>query len=265
MGSTDDADDAADEVLTGVLLRPAGPDDVEAVVRVHLEARHTAVPAMPPSVHPDSDALPYFRSLMARAETWVAEVDGQVVGFALLDGGWLDHLYVLPAHAGQGIGSNLLDLAKTLRPDGFALWVFESNEPARRFYRRWGLVELERTDGSGNEEKAPDIRMAWEGAEPLAYLRGQVDETDDELALVLARRAALTARIQEHKHVRGHEGRDPAREAEIIQRLVAKAPVLGGEGWARVLEAVITASLDAAERAAAERAAAERAAAERAD
>ena len=234
--------------MTGVLLRPAGPEDVEAVVAVHLAARHAAVPAMPPPVHPDSDALPHFRDLMGHAETWVAEVDGQVVGFALLDKGWLDHLYVHPSHSGQGIGSNLLDLVKTLRPDGFALWVFESNEPARRFYRRWGLVELERTDGSGNEERAPDIRMAWEGADPMAYLRSQVDDADDELALVLARRAALTARIQDHKEVRGHEGRDPVREAEIVQRLATKAPALGVEGWARVLEAVIAASLDAAER-----------------
>jgi chorismate mutase/GNAT superfamily N-acetyltransferase len=245
VGSTDPA---TDPDLTGVLLRPAGVDDVEAVVAVHLAARHAAVPAMPPSVHPDSDAPPHFRSLMEHAETWVAEVDGRVVGFALVDGAWLDHLYVLPEHAGQGIGANLLDLVKTLRPDGFALWVFESNEPARRFYRRWGLVELERTDGSGNEEKTPDIRMAWEGADPMGYLRGQVDEADDELAAVLARRAALTARIQEHKHVRGHEGRDPAREAEIVQRLTAKAPALGTEGWARVVDAVIHASLDAAER-----------------
>ncbi len=234
--------------LTGVLLRPAGPDDLEAVVAVHLRARHAAVPAMPPSVHPDSDATSYLRGLMDQGETWVAEVDGQVVGYALVNGTWLDHLYVLPGSAGQGIGSNLLDLVKTLRPDGFALWVFESNQPARRFYRRWGLVELERTDGSGNDERAPDIRMAWEGDDPLAYLRGQVDQADDDLAAVLARRAALTARIQEHKHVRGHEGRDPAREAEIVERLAAKAPALGAEGWRRVVEAVIVASLDAAER-----------------
>jgi GNAT superfamily N-acetyltransferase/chorismate mutase len=242
VGSTDGPD------LTGVLLRPAGPDDLDAVVEVHLTSRKAAIPAMPPMVHPDSDASPYVRGRMAAGETWVAEVEGRVVGYALVDAAWLDHLYVLPDFAGQGIGSNLLDLVKTLRPGGFALWVFESNEPARRFYRRWGLVELERTDGSGNDERAPDLRMAWEGTDPMADRRTQVDETADDLALVLARRAALTARIQEHKEVPGHEGRDPAREAEIVERLVATAPALGTEGWTRILEAVITASLDAAER-----------------
>ncbi len=234
--------------VSGVVLRPAGPDELDVVVEVHLTARKAAVPAMPPPVHPDSDATPYLRGRMAAGETWVAEADGRVVGYALVDGAWLDHLYVLPSHAGQGIGSALLDLVKSLRPDGFGLWVFESNEPARRFYRRHGLVELETTDGSANDEKAPDVRMVWEGRDPMAYLRGQVDRADDDLAAVLARRAALTVRIQDHKEVGGHEGRDPAREEEIVQRLVAKAPALGVDGWRRVVDAVITAGLDAAER-----------------
>ena len=252
MGSTDSSSEAAEvgdaAGLTGVLLRPAVPEDLDAVVDVMLRARRAAVPAMPPPVHPDESATPFLRGRMAECETWVAEVEGDVAAFAMLDGAWLDHLYVLPSRARQGIGSALLDVVKSLRPDGFGLWVFVSNEPARAFYRRHGLVELETTDGSGNEEKAPDLRMVWEGADPMAYLRGQVDAADDELALVLARRAALTARIQEHKHVRGHEGRDPAREAEIVARLTAKAPALGPDGWARVVDAVITASLDAAER-----------------
>ena len=243
MDSTDDPGE-----VTGVLLRPAVADDLEAIVQVHLAARHAAVPAMPPPVHPDEDASPYLRGRLAECETWVAEVDGAVAGYALVERSWLAHLYVHPSHARQGIGSALLDVVKAVRPDGFGLWVFVSNEPARRFYARHGLVELETTDGSANEERAPDLRMVWEGGDPMAYLRGQVDEADDELAAVIARRAALTARIQEHKHVRGHEGRDPAREAEIVTGLTAKAPALGSEGWARVVEAVITASLDAAER-----------------
>ncbi len=248
MGSTERSTDV-DEV-TEVLLRPATPEDLASVVEVHLTSRKAAVPSMPPMVHPDDDATAYLRGRMADAETWVAEVDGRVVGYALVDGDWLDHLYVLPRRAGQGIGSALLDLVRSLRPHGFALWVFESNEPARAFYARHGLVELETTDGSGNDEGVPDVRMAWLGDHPLAYLRRQVDRADDDLAAVLARRAALTARIQDHKHVRGHEGRDRAREAEIVSRLVAKAPALGEDGWARVVEAVITASLDAAERSA---------------
>ncbi len=232
-------------------LRPATPDDALALAAVHIASRRGAVPAMPPPVHTDDETRDWVREWLAgRDEVWVAEVAGAAVGYARLSPGWLDDLYVLPEHSGRGIGGALLDVAKSLRPDGFALWVFESNKPARSFYRRRGLVELEHTDGSGNEEQAPDLRMAWPGTDPMAYLRAQVDEVDDDLALVLGRRAALTAAIQGFKDVPGHAGRDAEREAEIAQRMARRAPALGGTGLRRIMHEVITVSLDASARAA---------------
>ena len=149
----------------------------------------------------------------------------------------------MPEHAGQGVGSALLDLVKAQRPDGFCLWVFEMNAPARGFYARHGLVELERTDGSGNEEQAPDVRMAWPGTDPLRFFRGLIDEVDEQLGDLLARRAALTRAVQEHK---GEPTRDPDREREIAAALAARAPALGHERLARIVHAIITESLDAA-------------------
>jgi chorismate mutase len=180
-------------------------------------------------------------------EAWVAEVGGVPVGYARIIESWLDDLYVRPDHAGRGVGALLLDLVKSLRPAGFALWVFESNVPARRFYERHGLVELEHTDGSANEERAPDLRMAWPGHDPMVYLRAQVDEVDDDLAVLLARRAALTAAIQRFKAVPGHAGRDSDREAEIAARMAGRAPALGEAGLRRIMHEVIGASLDAAD------------------
>jgi GNAT superfamily N-acetyltransferase len=99
--------------------------------------------------------------LLPLRELWVVEVRSHVVAMLALDELWLDQLFVLPEYGGQGIGTGLLDLAKALRPGGFGLWVFESNLGARRFYERHGLVEVARTDGSENEEGAPDIHYAW--------------------------------------------------------------------------------------------------------
>ena len=87
--------------------------------------------------------------------------DGEVLGFAVCTPTFLDGIYVRPDLKGQGLGSLLLDVVEATHPDGYELWVFESNAGARRLYERRGLVEVERTDGSGNEEKAPDIKMAW--------------------------------------------------------------------------------------------------------
>jgi chorismate mutase len=104
-------------------------------------------------------------------------------------------------------------------------------------------VELERADGSGNEEKAPDVRMAWPGGAPLAFYRGLIDEVDGQLGDLLARRAALTRAVQAHKP---DPARDPAREQEIAAALARRAPALGPDRLARIVHAIITESLDAA-------------------
>jgi chorismate mutase len=173
---------------------------------------------------------------------WVAVADS-ILGYARFDDTWLDDLYVDPAAQGAGVGSALLDLVKAQRSSGFCLWVFESNEPARAFYRARGLVELERTDGSGNEEKAPDLRMAWPGTDPLAFYRRLIDDVDAQLGDLLNRRSALTRAVQQ---VKGSTERDLDREREIARALAARAPLLGEDRAARIVHAIITESLDAA-------------------
>ncbi|HWJ09564.1 MAG TPA: GNAT family N-acetyltransferase [Nocardioides sp.] len=145
-------------------LRPATADDAARVAEVHLRARAAA--PMPPSVHADDRVRTWLASRVAGAggdEVWVAESGGRVVGYARFTRTWLDDLYVDPDHARQGIGSALLDVVKARHPGGFGLWVFVSNQPALAFYVRHGLVERERTDGSANAERAPDVRMEWTG------------------------------------------------------------------------------------------------------
>ncbi len=156
------------------VLRPATAEDATAVADLHLAARRAAVPAMPAPVHDDDDVRSWMAGrLRAGDEVWVAEAEGVgLAGYLRMTPEWLDDLYVSPRLTGQGIGSALLDLAKSLQPSGFALWVFETNTGARRFYRRHGLVELEHTDGSTNEERAPDLRMAWPGLTRVGALSG---------------------------------------------------------------------------------------------
>lgn len=144
-----------------MIVRPAVPEDAAAVAEVQLASRRAA--AMSPGIHTDDEVRAWLAARLLQDEVWVAEVDGLVVGYARFTETWLDDLYVLPAHAGAGVGSALLDVVKALRPRGFGLWVFEVNEPARAFYLRRGLVERERTDGSANEEREPDIKMVWRG------------------------------------------------------------------------------------------------------
>lgn len=144
-----------------LVLRPATADDLPEIAELYLAVRAAAVPAMPPIVHPPDEVRAWVGGWnLIERETWLAETD-RILGFCVLEESWLDMLYVAPDAAGNGVGSALLALIKAFRPDGFALWVFESNAPARRFYARHDLVEHEVTDGSQNEERAPDIRVAW--------------------------------------------------------------------------------------------------------
>ena len=234
------------EEISDLVVRPASEGDLGEIAELFIATRRDAVPLMPPTTSDDAGIRDWFEKNAASKELWVAE-DGDVVGFAMLDEQWLDALYVGPQRQGAGVGSLLLDVAKAQRPTGFGLWVFASNTPARGFYRRHGFVELEHTDGSGNAERSPDVRMVWPGSDPLSYLRSQIDAADDEFALLLARRFALTAAVQGYKATPGQEGRDAAREAEIVARMAAHAPGLGAEAIGRIMHTVISESLDAYE------------------
>ena len=148
--------------MDGVVVRPLEPADCDAAADVWWESR-LAAPGMPAPIHTFAEVRRWFAEvLLPDGQTWVAlDDDGSPVGVLVLDGDDLDQLYVVPASAGAGIGSMLVELAKSLRPDGLALWVFESNVSARAFYRRRGFAEVRRTDGASNEERAPDVRMVW--------------------------------------------------------------------------------------------------------
>jgi GNAT superfamily N-acetyltransferase len=144
-------------------FRRATDADADAAAGLWLRAREAAAGTMPPPAHPDAEVRAWFTShVVPRTECWLAEdAEGRVAGLLVLDGRWLDQLYVEPEMTGRGIGSELVALAKRLRPDGLRLWTFASNLGAQRFYERHGFVAVLRTDGRDNEERAPDILFCW--------------------------------------------------------------------------------------------------------
>ena len=228
------------------LVRPGTVEDLPGVYDVYAAS---VADGVVPEPRPEAEVRAWIDgSLDDGKSLWVAERDGQLLGFAVVRGAWLFLLFVHPGRPARGVGVALMELVKALLPHGFGLRVHVANERARSFYRRHGLVELETTDGSSFPDHEPDVKMAWLGDDPVAYLRGRIAEVDDELAVLLARRAALTGAVQDLKEVGGHAGRDPEREAEIVDRMAAQVPGLGRDQLARVMHTVIAESLAAWER-----------------
>lgn len=127
------------------MIRGATRDDAEAISEVFAHAREgmAYLPRIPGDVRP----LLGDRFL-SRAELWVTEEDGRIVGFAGVSGSELTHLYFDPPAQDSGLGSALLEHVKGVRPEGLELWVFQKNEGARRFYERHGFELLQLTDGA---------------------------------------------------------------------------------------------------------------------
>lgn len=145
-----------------MILRRARVDESAACARIQWEATKVSLPFLPAEPFGDG-ILGFFAGvLFPENEVWVADEEGEPVGYVAFHPGWIEHLYILPERQGRGIGPALL--AKALE-DGTArsLWTFQKNTRARRFYetRGWRLVEL--TDGAGNREKEPDARYEWTG------------------------------------------------------------------------------------------------------
>lgn len=150
-----------------MILRRATAEDAATVCEVYLSSHKTFLPYAP-LAHTDEEVQDYIaHTLIEKAEVIVAELDGRILGLLALDRhegiGWIEQLYLHPSVVGQGIGSQLLGLAKTRLGPPIRLYTFQANKGARRFYERYGFQAIEFGDGSGNEQNCPDVCYEWWG------------------------------------------------------------------------------------------------------
>ena len=152
---------AAPEVRLRRVHAPAFAAECEATATLFIEARRAMLPGLR-QVHDEADTRRWMREVVfPRHSVWLADIAGEIVGFAARDGAWLAHLYVKPGLTRRGIGSRLLGAilaeAAPVTPV-LRLYTFARNAGARRFYERNGFVVVATGDGTGNEEGEPDVR-----------------------------------------------------------------------------------------------------------
>jgi len=138
-----------------VALRLARPDEhdeleeLQSRASLELSEYRKQLQANPDAIH-----LPPAQ--IANGQVIVAELDGEVAGFAALVGGELDGLFVEPALWRCGIGRALIDAAAhEARRKGLTLTVI-ANPSARRFYESCGLT----IEGETQTRFGPALKMS---------------------------------------------------------------------------------------------------------
>ena len=141
---------------SAAVIRPSRPDDVAAILRLIIElAVYEQEPDAVLATEADLQAALFGPHPQVFAH--VAEIDGEVIGFALWyvnfstwtgqHGIWLEDLYVSPSHRGGGLGKALLaELARICVERGYTRlewWVLDWNSPAIGFYDALGAHSMD--------------------------------------------------------------------------------------------------------------------------
>jgi GNAT superfamily N-acetyltransferase len=151
-----------------VIVRPARPDEADALAQLATVTLRAAFERDIPAVHLEPYLAHSFTPASAVVELsdpdvrlLVAEHAGELAGYAKLQLGAspdevaatrpieLVRMYLRPAWYGRGAGKALmirsLDEARSLARDVLWLKVWDRNERARRFYARWNYRDVGET------------------------------------------------------------------------------------------------------------------------
>jgi putative acetyltransferase len=124
--------------------RVAAPEDAQQL----FELRRKSIIALAPSGMSRSEAGIWASNLtiagmetkIREMEIWIAEIDGQIVGWGAIRGDRLEGLYTDPEFAGRGIGTDLLGkLEALMRARGTQTIRAAASSNAEGYYLRPGL------------------------------------------------------------------------------------------------------------------------------
>lgn len=134
-------------------IRRYAPTDAAAITHVfhasvHGLAKADYTPAQLNAWSPRLRDVRWYETRAKGREIWVAERDGDVVGFAELESdGHIDMVYVAPAAARRGVATALYEaLEARARDTGLTRLFVEASETALPFFTRMGFGNAQRRD-----------------------------------------------------------------------------------------------------------------------
>lgn len=139
------------------MIRKSTEQDTDEIMSIWLSANisaHGFIPAEYWERNYDD-----VRKAIKDAEVYVYDDEKQICGFIGLDGSYIAGLFVAQEFRSQGIGSRLMDYAKSIK-NTLCLNVYSENRKAVDFYIAGGFkIDCESTDQvTGSNEYA----MSWE-------------------------------------------------------------------------------------------------------
>jgi len=114
----------------------------------------------------DSD-IEFYRDIvqngaLSQVEIWVSRNENkEPTGFIGLDGTGIEMLFVDPEYHGKGIGSQLIKHAQKLKGNTLQVDVNEQNDGACAFYKRFGFVQVGRSELDGSGKPFPLLHLEY--------------------------------------------------------------------------------------------------------
>ncbi|MFK0181846.1 GNAT family N-acetyltransferase [Streptomyces xanthochromogenes] len=103
----------------GTEIRLADRADAAVIARIHMMSRVATMPYLPPQKRSHDQVTQWVEDVLLKScRTWVAVRDGEILGYAALEGDMLEHLYLRPEVRRRGIGTLLLDQVRRHSPAG---------------------------------------------------------------------------------------------------------------------------------------------------
>ncbi|RYD54434.1 MAG: acetyltransferase [Sphingomonadales bacterium] len=144
-----------------IRIRQGAAADVPRALEIWRAAVDATHRFLTPEDRAEIDIL-VAEEFLPNVELWLAEDDGGVQGFLVMDGEMIDALFVDPAVHGRGIGTALLDYALTLSPNA-TVDASEQADNALPFYMARGFEIMGRTETDPQGRPYPLIHLRHAG------------------------------------------------------------------------------------------------------
>lgn len=144
--------------MTAVIIRPARALDAGKLADI-LAAANGQFDWLP-DLYSSAEEIMLIGNMIESGWVKVAYVEGAAVGWIARKGTEIHALCLRPDMQGKGVAAAMMRDAQRLAKK-LGLWSYQANEHATEFYGKAGFVEIERTDGHGNDAGLPDIRFEW--------------------------------------------------------------------------------------------------------